>query len=108
MSAKPEEHKSWSFASSLSVEGDGIDSMVNTSNGAKAMREAVGAEAFDKFSAIACLEHMLRYCQQSGLLPLPDNQLAARTRPPDTFPLDTPAAAARQPLLHDTVRGRQP
>merc|ERR1719401_2047546 len=70
--ADPETFKSWSFCTSLAVEGDGIDSMAGTAVGAKAMREAVGAEAFDAFDPRRCLEKMLRYCQVSGLLPLPE------------------------------------
>ncbi|CAK0807952.1 unnamed protein product [Prorocentrum cordatum] len=70
--ADPEQFKSWSFCAALSVEGDGIDSMVEGKEGAKAMRAAVGAEAFDSFSPRACLERSLEYCIANGLLPPPD------------------------------------
>merc|ERR1719401_3238336 len=72
--ADPETFKSWSFCTSLAVEGDGIDSMADCTVGAKAMREAVGAEAFDAFDPRRCLERMLHYCQASDLLPPPEDR----------------------------------
>jgi len=68
----PLDFKSWSFCAALSVEGDGIDSMAETTLGAKAIREAVG-EAFDKYDPADCLVRMLRWYTAQGLLPQPES-----------------------------------
>jgi len=99
MLADPEQFKSWSFCTSLGVEGNGIDSMAGNTRGAAAMREAVGEEAFDNFDPRACLERMLRYCQASGLVPMPDCAADARLA---MGPRRSPAA---QPLLSGTSNG---
>lgn len=78
--ADPEKFRSWSFCASLTVEGDGMDSMVDNSLGARAMRESVGAIAFDGFSPRSCLEGMLRFCNASGLLPAPQDTQGGVTR----------------------------
>jgi len=93
--ADPQQYKSWSFCSAFSVEGDGLDAMAGNAKGLRAMRKAVGAEVLDQFSPMVCLQRMLHFCQQSGLLPPPTDapQLAA------TSGVGSAAASARQPLL---------
>jgi len=70
--ADPISYKSWSFCAALTSEGDGIDSMADSSAGARAMCEAVGREAFVAFKPKLCLERMLRWCAAEGLLPAPE------------------------------------
>eukprot|EP00931_Biecheleriopsis_adriatica_P021186 TRINITY_DN13929_c0_g1_i2.p1 TRINITY_DN13929_c0_g1~~TRINITY_DN13929_c0_g1_i2.p1 ORF type:complete len:3884 (-),score=744.81 TRINITY_DN13929_c0_g1_i2:13-11100(-) len=71
--ADPIRFKSWSFCAALTSEGDGIDSMADSSRaGAVAMCDAVGKEAFTSFDPKACLERMLRWCAAEGLLPVPE------------------------------------
>jgi thioester reductase-like protein len=72
--ADPVKFKSWSSCTFFNVDGDGMDSMADAADGAKAMRDAVGAEAFDAFDPRACLERMLRYCQNTSMLPAPDDR----------------------------------
>jgi thioester reductase-like protein len=69
--ADPEQFKSWSFCGALNVEGDGIDSMTDATEAAKAMREAVGVEAFDSYDPGELLKKMLQYCVANGLLDAP-------------------------------------
>jgi hypothetical protein len=69
--ADPEQFKSWSFCGALNVEGDGIDSMTDATVAAKAMREAVGVEAFDSYDPGELLKKMLQYCVANGLLDAP-------------------------------------
>ncbi|CAJ1415261.1 unnamed protein product [Effrenium voratum] len=69
--ADPIRFKSWSFCAALTAEGHGIDSMADSSAGARAMREAVG-EAYDAFRADQCLVQQIRWCVGEGLLPQPD------------------------------------
>lgn len=101
MAADPEQFKSWSFCASLTVEGNGIDSMADNEVGFRAMSEAVGAEV-DNFEPRVGLERMLRFCQQTGLLPAPD---AAHQATSDEVALTTfPSPASRfgeasRPLL---------
>ncbi|CAJ1394270.1 unnamed protein product, partial [Effrenium voratum] len=59
--ADPIRFKSWSFCAALTAEGHGIDSMADSSAGARAMREAVG-EAYDAFRADQCLVQQIRWC----------------------------------------------
>mmetsp|Transcript_75102 Transcript_75102/g.135268 ORF Transcript_75102/g.135268 Transcript_75102/m.135268 type:complete len:166 (+) Transcript_75102:203-700(+) len=70
--ADPIRFKSWSFCAALTAEGDGIDSMAGCEVGARAIREVVGDEAFEKFDPLICLEKMVRWCASQGLLPPPD------------------------------------
>eukprot|EP00927_Polykrikos_kofoidii_P033264 TRINITY_DN28144_c0_g1_i1.p1 TRINITY_DN28144_c0_g1~~TRINITY_DN28144_c0_g1_i1.p1 ORF type:complete len:633 (+),score=82.25 TRINITY_DN28144_c0_g1_i1:191-1900(+) len=71
--ADPEKYKSWSFCAALAVDGNGIDSMADTSIGFRAMSEAVGEEV-TILDPRRSLEKMISYCQTHGLLPLPTGQ----------------------------------
>uniref|UniRef100_A0A7S4SPY5 Thioester reductase (TE) domain-containing protein n=1 Tax=Alexandrium monilatum TaxID=311494 RepID=A0A7S4SPY5_9DINO len=107
--ADPATFKSWSFCASLTAEGDGFDSMAGNANGAKAMRQVVGDEAFDTYNPAVCLERMVRYCQLHGLLP-PADAAPATSQPAPTAPLDNldgPAVSARQPLLQVAERSQE-